>query len=122
MELAESGLNHKGICNFRRCGSTSVFNVVKTVEMASTERLDGLRERNKDLLHQLKLQREELERLCGCSQSCKREREHGAEERRDPAEIRILTDGDRGPARAALAKPRFAGNETVCIMHWRSPH
>ncbi|XP_031702931.1 migration and invasion inhibitory protein [Anarrhichthys ocellatus] len=38
----------------------------------------------------------------------RREREDKAEERREPAEI--LTDGDRGPARAALARPtvRFA--------------
>ncbi|XP_070759641.1 migration and invasion-inhibitory protein [Enoplosus armatus] len=78
--------------------------------MLSTDRLDVLRERNKDLLNQLKQQQEKLERLGGCSHSRKREREDEAEERRDPAEILTLTDGDRGAARAALAKPtvRFA--------------
>ncbi|KAG8007694.1 Migration and invasion-inhibitory protein [Nibea albiflora] len=72
--------------------------------------------RNKDLLNQLRRQREKLERLSGCSQSRKREREDEAEERREPGDlIRTLTDGDRGAGRAALAKPtvRFAGNETV---------
>ena len=85
--------------------------------MSSTDRLDVLRERNKELLNQLKQQREKLERLSGCSQSRKREREDEAEERRDPAEILTLNEKDRRPARAALAKPtvRFAGNEAVCL-------
>ncbi|XP_038551815.1 migration and invasion-inhibitory protein [Micropterus salmoides] len=78
--------------------------------MSSTDRLDVLRERNKNLLKQLKQQREKLELLGGCSPSRKREREDEAEVGRDPAEIRTLTDGDRGAAMAALAKPtvRFA--------------
>ncbi|XP_070815968.1 uncharacterized protein miip isoform X2 [Chaetodon trifascialis] len=78
--------------------------------MSATDRLDVLRKRNKDLLNQLKQQREKVERLYGCGQSRKREREDEAEQKRDPADILILTDGDRGPARAALAKPtvRFA--------------
>lgn len=87
--------------------------------MLSEQRLDGLRERNKDLLNQLKLQGEELGRLCGRSRSGKREREDGAEGSRDPAEI--LTDGDRGPARAALAKPRLTGNGTDTKRHKESP-
>lgn len=73
--------------------------------------LDVLRQRNKDLLDQLK-------RLSGCSQSRKRDREDEAEESREPAQLlRTLTDGDRGAGRAALARPtvRFAGNETVCL-------
>ncbi len=80
------------------------------------DRLDVLRERNKDLLSQLRQHRLKLEHLCGYSHSRKREREDGAEEREDPAEILTLTDGDRGLARAALAKPtvRFSGNEAVC--------
>ncbi|XP_069546684.1 migration and invasion-inhibitory protein isoform X1 [Brachyistius frenatus] len=59
----------------------------------STDRLDVLRERNKHLLSQLRQQRE---------MSRKRERED--------EEMVTLTDGDRGPARAALSKPsvRFA--------------
>ncbi|XP_034388119.1 migration and invasion-inhibitory protein [Cyclopterus lumpus] len=65
-------------------------------------RLDVLRERNKELLNRLKQRGEKLERLNGCSQSHKREREGGAEERRGPAETR--SDGGRGPARAALAR------------------
>ncbi|XP_029287727.1 migration and invasion inhibitory protein [Cottoperca gobio] len=78
--------------------------------MSSMDRIYVLRDRNKDLLNQLKQQREKLERFSGCSQSRKREREDEAEQKRDPAEIRTLTDGDRGSARAALAKPtvRFA--------------
>ncbi|XP_049895260.1 migration and invasion-inhibitory protein isoform X2 [Epinephelus moara] len=78
--------------------------------MSSTDRLDFLRERNKDLLKQLKQQSEKLERLSGCSQGRKREREDEGEERREPIDILTITDGDRGPARAALAKPtvRFA--------------
>lgn len=85
--------------------------------MSAKDRVDALRERNKDLLNQLKQQREKLEGLFGSRQSRKREREDEAEEKTDPAEVLILTDGDRGPARAALAKPtmRFAGNETVCF-------
>lgn len=86
--------------------------------MASEQRLDGLRERNKDLLNQLKLQGEELGRLC---RSGKRGREDGAEETRDPEEILLLTDGDRGPATAALAKPRLTGNETDTLRHKESP-
>ncbi|XP_041816647.1 migration and invasion-inhibitory protein [Chelmon rostratus] len=78
--------------------------------MSAKDRVDVLRERNKDLLNQLKQQREKLEGLFGSRQSRKREREDEAEEKTDPAEVLILTDGDRGPARAALAKPtmRFA--------------
>ncbi|KAM7422830.1 hypothetical protein PAMA_010728 [Pampus argenteus] len=64
--------------------------------MLSTGRLDVLRERNNYLLTQLKQQREKLS-LGGCSQNRKRERV-------DEPEMLTLTDGDRGPARAALAK------------------
>ncbi|KAK2861950.1 hypothetical protein Q5P01_001483 [Channa striata] len=73
--------------------------------MSSADRQEALRERCKDLLKQLRRQRENLEWLSGLNQSRKREREDGAEGRRQPAEIVTLTDGDRGPARAALAKP-----------------
>uniref|UniRef100_A0A1A7WMR8 Migration and invasion inhibitory protein n=2 Tax=Iconisemion striatum TaxID=60296 RepID=A0A1A7WMR8_9TELE len=76
----------------------------------STDRLDVLRERNKRLLKQLQQQRENLEQFSGCSESRKREREDEDGERRQ-AEVTVTrTDGDRGPARAALAKPsvRFA--------------
>ncbi|XP_035517056.1 migration and invasion-inhibitory protein [Morone saxatilis] len=65
--------------------------------MSVTDRLDVLRERNKDLLNQLKQRRETLERLSGCSQGRKREREAEEEE--------SLTEGDRGPARAAVSRP-----------------
>ncbi len=76
--------------------------------MSSTDRLELLRERNRDLLNRLKQQREQLS---GCGLSRKREREDEAEEGRDPTETLTLTDGDCGLARAALAKPtvRFAG-------------
>ena len=89
--------------------------------MSSSDRLDVLRERYKDLLKQLKQHREKLALLSGCSQGRKREREEEEAEDRstDPAaaEVLTLTDGDRGPARAALAKPtvRFAGNKTVYV-------
>lgn len=87
--------------------------------MEFVDRLEELRERNKDLLNRLKRLGADVERLNGCSQ---REREDEAEARRDPAEIVTLTDGDRGPARIALSKAivRFAGSETV-ILHraWR---
>ncbi|XP_054473395.1 migration and invasion-inhibitory protein [Anoplopoma fimbria] len=75
--------------------------------MSSADRVDVLRERNKDLLNRLKQQREKLELLSVCRESRKREREDEAEESREPAETR--TDGHRGPARA-LARPtvRFA--------------
>ncbi|KAK5872645.1 hypothetical protein PBY51_013327 [Eleginops maclovinus] len=75
-----------------------------------SDRVDILRELNKHLLNQLKQQRENLERLSGCSQSRKREREDEAGERRDPEETQTLTQGDQGSARAALSKPsvRFA--------------
>ncbi|XP_041634824.1 migration and invasion-inhibitory protein [Cheilinus undulatus] len=78
--------------------------------MASLDRLGALRERNKDLINQLKQQREKLQQLCGCGQSRKREREDGAEEDREPAEVLTLIGDDGGPARAALSKPtvRFA--------------
>lgn len=78
--------------------------------MSSTDRLDALRERNKDLLKQLKQQRQKLDRMSGCSQGRKREREGEAEESRE--EMVTRTDGDHGSARAALAKNtvRFAGS------------
>lgn len=81
--------------------------------MSFSDRLDTLRELNKDLLSQLKQQRENLERLSGFSQSRKRKREDGAEEERDPAEVLTLTGGEGRPARAALTRPtvRFAGKE-----------
>uniref|UniRef100_A0A1A8RQ86 Migration and invasion inhibitory protein n=1 Tax=Nothobranchius rachovii TaxID=451742 RepID=A0A1A8RQ86_9TELE len=68
----------------------------------SADRLDDLRERNKRLLEQLQQQRVNLEQISGCSESRKRGRED---------EVTVTrTDGDRAPARAALAKPsvRFA--------------
>ncbi|XP_074500533.1 migration and invasion inhibitory protein [Sebastes fasciatus] len=79
----------------------------------SVDRLDVLRERNKELLNQLKQKkREEEERQDGCRQSRKRDRkdEDQAEERTDRTEMLTLTDGDRGPARVARSKPsvRFA--------------
>lgn len=85
--------------------------------MWSTEQLDVLRERNKDLLNRLKQQREELERPSCFGHSRKREREDEAEERRDSAEILTVTDGESGFARAALARPsvRFTGNKHVCL-------
>lgn len=76
--------------------------------MSSIDRLDVLRERNKDLLIQLKQQREKLQRLGGCcSPSRKRERE--------AEEVWTLTGGDRGPARAALTTStgRFEGKIKV---------
>ncbi|XP_026161667.1 migration and invasion inhibitory protein isoform X2 [Mastacembelus armatus] len=84
--------------------------VVQVLIMSTADRLDALRERNKDLLNLLRKQREKLERVSGCSQSRKREREAEAEERARPAEMVTVTGGDRGPARAALARPtvRFA--------------
>ncbi|XP_073324932.1 uncharacterized protein miip isoform X2 [Pagrus major] len=89
--------------------------------MWSTERLDVLRERNKELLNRLKQQREKLGRPSCFSHSRKREREDEAEERRDPAEILTVTDGESGFARAALAKPtvRFADTyeEQTGIQH-----
>lgn len=94
--------------------------------MSSDERLDVLRERNKDLLIQLRQQQEKLGRLCGSSQSRKREREDDddEEEGRQSAEMRTFTDGDRGPARAALCKikVKFAGNPTVYIVHTKKLH
>ncbi|XP_056221491.1 migration and invasion-inhibitory protein [Seriola aureovittata] len=78
--------------------------------MSSIDRLDALREQNKDLLNQLKRQREKVESLRGCSHSRKREREDEAEERIQPEDMVTCTDGDRSSARAALAKltVRFA--------------
>ncbi|XP_026023440.1 migration and invasion inhibitory protein [Astatotilapia calliptera] len=70
----------------------------------SMDRLEVLRERNKQLLDQLRQHGEKLERLCGCRESRKREREDGAEERRPLEETIGMTGGDRGLARAALAK------------------
>ncbi|XP_037534681.1 migration and invasion-inhibitory protein [Nematolebias whitei] len=57
----------------------------------SADRLEFLREQNRRLLTQLKQQRENLEQRSGC---------RGSE-----AEVTVTTNGDRGPARAALAKP-----------------
>ncbi|XP_030276085.1 migration and invasion inhibitory protein [Sparus aurata] len=80
--------------------------------MWSTEQLDVLRERNKDLLNRLKQQREELERPSCFGHSRKREREDEAEERRDSAEILTVTDGESGFARAALARPSVRFTDT----------
>lgn len=64
--------------------------------MQSTELLDVVLGRNKDLLIQLRQQREKLERLSG--------RSHNRERGGEVEEILTRTDGDRGPARKALAK------------------
>ncbi|KAL6111942.1 miip [Pungitius sinensis] len=73
--------------------------------MSSVDRLDVLRQRNKDLLNRLKQHRQKLEPLGGCSRSRKRGREVETEDRQDPEDA--LTRGHRG---AALARPtvRFA--------------
>ncbi|CAN9512078.1 unnamed protein product [Ophioblennius macclurei] len=86
-----------------------------------SERLEALRERNRYLIEQLKLQGEALERLSGCRENRKREREEEEkddeeeevqeeDERSSPEELVTVTRGHRAPARAALAKPsvRFA--------------
>ncbi|GAA6231975.1 migration and invasion-inhibitory protein isoform X1 [Lates japonicus] len=88
--------------------------------MSSTDRLDALRERNKDLLKQLKQQRQKLGRMSGCSQGRKREREGEAEERRE--EMVTRTNGDHGSARAALAKNtvRFADTCERQAGIWRT--
>ncbi|KAM9859330.1 migration and invasion inhibitory protein [Aulostomus maculatus] len=67
--------------------------------MLLTDRLEVLRQRNKDLLAQLSQQREKLERPCGCGH----QREEEDEEKQQPKDVLTLTNGDRGPARAALA-------------------
>ncbi|XP_071751351.1 migration and invasion inhibitory protein [Centroberyx gerrardi] len=79
--------------------------------MSDADRLSVLRERNKDLLMQLRQQRDRLQHL-NCAQSHERESEDGAEEIGKPAEVLTLTDGDRGPARAALAKPTVSYADT----------
>ncbi|XP_019957008.1 uncharacterized protein miip isoform X2 [Paralichthys olivaceus] len=73
--------------------------------MSSRERVDFLRERNRDLLKRLKQQSEKLERVSGCSR--KRDREDEAEERTQTGETVPGADGGRGPA---LTRPavRFA--------------
>ncbi|XP_043977809.1 migration and invasion-inhibitory protein [Gambusia affinis] len=92
----------------------------------STDLTDVLRKRNKYLLEQLREQREKLERVSGCSSSRKREREAEEEEqneRRQSEVVVTLTEGRRGPARAALAKPsvRFTDTEkTHKDSFWKS--
>ncbi|XP_029007973.1 migration and invasion-inhibitory protein [Betta splendens] len=73
--------------------------------MPFTDQVDALRERNKDLLNQLRQQRQNFEFLSDFSQS-RRERKEEAAERSQPAEVptQTLTDGRRRPARAALSK------------------
>ncbi|XP_060925164.1 uncharacterized protein miip [Limanda limanda] len=71
--------------------------------MSSNEPEVVLRERNKDLLKQLKQQREKLEQVSGCSR--KRDREDEAEERRKPGGTGPGTGGGRGPARDAPTRP-----------------
>ncbi|XP_041834258.1 migration and invasion-inhibitory protein [Melanotaenia boesemani] len=82
-----------------------------------TDRLDDLRERNKHLLKKLRQHKEKLEQLNGCNENRKRGREHEDEERRQPEVMVTLTDGDRRPAKAALARSsvRFAD---VCETNW----
>lgn len=77
--------------------------------MSSVDRLDVLRERNKDLLQQLKRQRERT--LEPSRYSRKREREEEEEEEESVRSL-IRTEGDRGRARAALRKTAVtsAGN------------
>lgn len=73
-----------------------------------TDRLEVLREQNRLLLTQVKQQREKLGPPRGSSS-----------EKWEEAEVVVTrTDGDCGPARAALAKPsvRFAGNKTA-VQH-----
>lgn len=85
----------------------SLFN-----EMSSADRLDVLRERNKALLVQLTRQRNKLEAVSGGLQSRKRDREDGSDEGSESEEVLTRTDGDRGPARAALAKPTVTFSDT----------
>ncbi|XP_068170811.1 uncharacterized protein miip [Antennarius striatus] len=94
--------------------------------MSSTDRLNVLRERNKDLLSRLKQQRHNLERVSGCGQSSGPGRQEGGEGRTDPEDALIRTDGDVAAARAALAKPnvRFAdtcGDEASMIHTTPAP-
>lgn len=95
---------------------------VQVVNMTSLEHLDVLRKRNKDLLSRLKQRGEELMRLHGCSRSGRMETEDGEEERRDPAEMMTVSDGQGGHCdRQDLAKPvvRSAGNHTAFTKHYR---
>ncbi|KAM4740463.1 migration and invasion inhibitory protein isoform 2-T2 [Anableps anableps] len=80
----------------------------------STDRIDFLREHNKYLLEQLRQQREKLIPISGCSLSRKRGREDEdkEEERRQSEVVVTLTEGDRGPARAALAKTSVRFTDT----------
>lgn len=96
--------------------------IVEVVNMTTLEHLDVLRKRNKDLLSRLKQRGEELMRLHGCSPSERMETEDGEEERRGPAEMMTVSDGQDGQcAREDLAKPvvRSAGNQTAFTKHYR---
>ncbi|KAG7493665.1 migration and invasion-inhibitory protein [Solea senegalensis] len=75
--------------------------------MSSSSRLDLLRERNKDLLKQLKEQSEKLELLRGYFRSREEDGDGEAEaEARSRSEEVVVTrtDGERGPAQAALSE------------------
>uniref|UniRef100_A0A8C6SRV2 Migration and invasion inhibitory protein n=1 Tax=Neogobius melanostomus TaxID=47308 RepID=A0A8C6SRV2_9GOBI len=80
--------------------------------MLSPDRLEVLREKNRALLAQLHQQRQRSGAVNGGLQSRKGVMEDGAEENSEAEEVVTVTDGDRGPARAALAKPTvtFSGN------------
>lgn len=62
--------------------------------MSRMEQLNVLREHNKDLLKQLKQEKEVFERLSDCNDG-----------RVEKAEFQVLTAEDRSSAQAALAEP-----------------
>lgn len=79
--------------------------------MSSAESLDVLREKNKALLAQLEQQRQKLEAVSGAFQSRKRERED--EGQSEAEEVVTVTEGQRGPARAALSQPSVMFSDAI---------
>lgn len=76
--------------------------------MSRMEQLNVLREHNKDLLKQLKQEKEAFERLSDCNDGMV-----------EKAEFQVLTGEDCSSAQAALAEPSMlsAGNCNCCLIY-----
>ncbi|XP_075997231.1 migration and invasion inhibitory protein [Genypterus blacodes] len=88
--------------------------------MSSVDQLDVLRERYMDLLKQLKRQREKMLELSCFNRKRGREKEE-REESVEPVQDLIRTEGDPGPARAALRKLAVTFADTSAVQADAAP-
>lgn len=76
--------------------------------MSSTDLLSVLRERNKELLRQLRKQSDKLKQRTNVQSLADSQDEAKENGTHNVTEMMTLIDGNRGPARAALNKPNVS--------------